>query len=133
MKLLLSEVRKCKPTRFLRFAVGLFYECFSQMCFDPTLIRVLKILSRFVVCLHVKDRFFVESCTFVHFRVQECISSSEISADSLLVLQAICRPRVSWFLRTSASWFTVLVRVYIGLSSHRVCFALFSSYNLFIR
>ena len=37
-------------------------------------IRVLKILSRFVLCLHVKDRFFVESCTFVHFRVQECPS-----------------------------------------------------------
>ena len=33
-------------------------------------ICVLKILNRFVVCLHVKDRFFVESCTFVHFRVQ---------------------------------------------------------------
>ena len=41
---------------------------FPQRCFDPTLIRLLKILSRFVVCLHVKDRFFVESCTFVHFR-----------------------------------------------------------------
>ena len=72
MKPLLSKVRKCKPTRFLRFADGLCYECFSQRCFDPTLIRVLKILSRFVVCLHVKGRFFVESCTFVHFRVQEC-------------------------------------------------------------
>lgn len=33
-------------------------------------IRVLKILSSFV-CFHVKDSFFVESCTFVHFRVQE--------------------------------------------------------------
>ena len=38
----------------------------------PVIIRVLKFLSRFVVCLHVKDRFFVESCTFVHFRDQEC-------------------------------------------------------------
>ena len=38
-------------------------------------LRVLKTLSRFVVCLHVKDdRFSVESCTFVHFRVQECPS-----------------------------------------------------------
>ena len=34
-------------------------------------IHVLKILSRFVVCLLLKDRFFVESCTFVHFRAQE--------------------------------------------------------------
>ena len=33
-------------------------------------IHVLKILSRFVVWLHIKDRFFVESCTFVHFCVQ---------------------------------------------------------------
>ena len=35
-------------------------------------IRVLKVLCRFVVCLHVKDWFLVESVAFVHFRVQEC-------------------------------------------------------------
>ena len=34
-------------------------------------IRVLKILSRFAVCLHIKDRFFVESCILC---VQECPS-----------------------------------------------------------
>ena len=34
-------------------------------------IRVLKGLCGFEVCSHVENRFFPESVTFVHFRVQE--------------------------------------------------------------
>ena len=99
-----------------------------QRCFDPTLIVVLKILSRFVVCLHVKDRFLVESCTFLHFRVQECnffFWKFSRKLDSLLVLQAICRPRVSWFLSTSACWFTIsseFTLLFLATESASLCF-----------
>ena len=44
-----------------------------QFCGAWWMTRV-KIFSRFEVCLHVKDRFFVKSYTFVHFRDQECPS-----------------------------------------------------------
>ena len=106
---------------------------FPQRRFDPRLIRVLKILRRSVVCLHVKDRFFVESCTFVHFHVQECkffFWNFSHKLDSLLILQAICRPRVSWFLSTLASWFTFSSEfklLFLATDSALLC------YNLFIR
>ena len=76
-------------------------------------IRVLKILSRFVVCLHVKVSFFVESCSFVHFRVQEC--------PSLCIPFPISPPLVLLFAKTSLAIvkpLTNLNKVYVCRGMH---------------
>ena len=140
MRPLLAKVRMWALVG-LRDSCGSLMDCvmpffFPGRCFDPTLICVLKIISRFVVCLHfTPDRFFVESCTFVHFSVQECkvfFWNFGRKLDNLLVLQAICRPRVSWFLSTSASWFTFsseFTLLFLATESALLCFlvTIFSS------
>ena len=79
----------------------------------------------------IRDR----SCTFVHFRVQECklfFWNFSRKLDSWLVLQANCRPRVFWFLSTSASWFTFsseFTLLFLATESALLCFlvTIFSS------
>ena len=42
----------------------------------------IKILCPFVMCLHIKGEFSIESLAFVHVCVSECNSESDISAES---------------------------------------------------